>query len=95
MCGQDKTRQDTFLVTTANLKFKLHFNPILSGLQQREQVIEITLLYLALSRSRSLSFSLTRSLASVACVHVESFRLLAAAMQHFESISVLNKFQNP
>lgn len=31
------------VVSLANLKFKLHFNPILSE-QQKEQVIEITLL---------------------------------------------------
>lgn len=33
------------VVSLANLKFKLHFNPILSE-QQKEQVIEITLLAL-------------------------------------------------
>jgi len=50
-CG--KTRH--LVVTTANLKFKLHFNPILSD-PQKEQVIEITLLSLTLELSLTLLF---------------------------------------
>jgi len=51
-CG--KTRH--LVVTTANLKFKLHFNPILSD-PQKEQVIEITLLSLTLKLTHSYSIS--------------------------------------